>query len=102
MNEYIAVAAGVTDQKLGAGDAARNGDLLERLVCVVAAPATSNVSIKDGTSGASISVLPAAVAGMVGTYPIPLSILSNAGHWHITTGAGVTVIATGRFKNATG
>lgn len=100
MNEYIAVAASVTDQKLGDGDAARNGDLLERLVCVVAVPATSNVSVKDGAGGAAISILPTTVG--VGTYPIPFSILSKAGHWHITTGAGVTVIATGRFKNATG
>jgi hypothetical protein len=100
MNEYIEVAAGVTDQKLGSGDAARNGDLLERLVCVVATALTSNVSIKDGAGGASISILPAAVGAGVGTYPINLSILSAAGHWHITTGAGVTVIATGRFKNA--
>lgn len=100
MNEYIPVAASVTDLKLGDGDAARNGDLLERLVCVVATAATSNVSIKDGAGGASISILPAAVGAGVGTYPINLGILSKTGHWHITTGAGVTVVAIGRFKNA--
>lgn len=101
MYEYINVAASVTDQKLGGGDAARNGDFINRLVCVVATAATSTVSIKDGAGGASISILPANVGGGIGTYPIPLEILSNAGHWHITTGAGVTVVACGRFKNAT-
>jgi len=95
--EWVTVANSQTDRVLGAATTGV-GDYLERLICVVATAATSSVSIKDG-SGLGISVLPAAVGGGVGTYPIPVGLTSKNGRWKITTGAGVTVIAVGRFRN---
>jgi hypothetical protein len=95
--EYQTVAASQTDAALG-GSSINVGDFLERLICVVATAATSAVSIKDG-AGSSISILPNNVGGGVGTYPIPVGLQSRTGKWTVTTGAGVSVIAVGRFKN---
>jgi hypothetical protein len=93
---YETVAAGQTDQVLGATGAA--GDRLDSLTCVVATAATSGVSIKDG-AGSAISVLPDNVGGGVGTYTIhfPRGLVSASGAWKVTTGAGVSVIAAGQF-----
>lgn len=93
-DQYKPVAASATDFVLGAVGAA--GDYLDSLVIVVSAAATSQVQIRDG-AGAPITVFPASPGGGIGTYPIHLGIRSTAGAWKITTGAGVSVIATGRF-----
>lgn len=92
---YETVAAGQTDQVLGATGA--TGDFLGALVCVVATAATAAVSIKDG-SGSAISVLPNSPGGGVGTYTIEINAKSTGGAWKVTTGAGVSVVATGRFS----
>lgn len=92
---YETVAAAQTDQLLGTNGAA--GDFIEGLVCVVATPATSSVGISDSAAGPLISVLPDAVGSGVGTYIIPLGLTSKAGAWAVTTGAGVSVIAIGKF-----
>jgi hypothetical protein len=92
--EYETVAASQTDQVLGSAGAA--GDYLEKLVLVVATAATAAVSIKDG-AGSSIAVFPASPGGGVGAYVIPLDMISTAGAWSVTTGAGVSAIAVGRF-----
>jgi len=93
--EYETVAVSQTDQALGVAGGV--GDFLRSLICVVATSATSAVSIKDG-AGPAISVLPALVGGGVGTYVIELNLVSLSGAWSVTTGAGVTVIATGDFS----
>jgi hypothetical protein len=93
-DQYETVAVGQTDQVLGGTGAA--GDYLAMLTCVVSAAATSTVSIKDG-AGSAISVLPANVGAGIGTYTIPLGLTSLSGAWKVTTGAGVSVIASGRF-----
>lgn len=95
--EYQTVAAAQTDAPLG-GATSNVGDYLERLICVVSTAATSAVSIKDG-SGSSITVLPNNVGGGIGTYPINMNLTSRSGKLTVTTGAGVAVIAVGRFKN---
>jgi hypothetical protein len=93
-NMYETVAANQSAQSLGATGA--SGDILTLLVCVVATAASSTVQITDG-SGSAITVLPANVGGGVGTYVIPLNLVSTSGAWKVTTGAGVSVIATGEF-----
>jgi hypothetical protein len=93
-NDYETVAAGQSDQAMGATGAA--GDLLSLLICVVSTAATAAVSIKDG-GGSAIAVLPNSPGAGVGTYVIPLNLISRAGAWKITTGAGVAVVATGEF-----
>lgn len=92
--EFETVAASQTDQVMGAAGAI--GDVLASLICVVATAATAQVQIKDG-AGSAITVLPNSPGGGVGTYTILLNLRSLAGAWKITTGAGVSVIATGNF-----
>jgi len=91
---YETVAASQTAQALGAAGAA--GDYIERLICVVANAATSQVLLLDLTT--SITVLPNAVVGGIGTYVIEVGMVSVNGPWKITTAAGVSVIAVGRFS----
>jgi hypothetical protein len=92
--QYETVAAGQTDQVLGTNGGA--GDYLEGLLCVVATAATSTVQIQDG-AGSEITVLPANVGAGIGSYYLPIKAISTAGAWSVTTGAGVSVVATGRF-----
>ena len=92
--DYETVAASQTGQVLGASGAA--GDLLARLVLVVTTAATAAVSILDGAT--SIQVFPNSPGGGIGTYTIPLDLVSVNGAWSITTSAGVAVIAVGRFS----
>ena len=72
------------------------GDYISHLVCVVATAATAQVQVKDG-SGTAFTVLPNSPGGGIGTYVIPSLGASLLGAWQISTGAGVTVIARGRF-----
>lgn len=89
------VAVSQTDKVLGATGAA--GDYLEKLLVIVAASgATSVVSIKDGT-GSAIPITPAMPA--LGTYVIPINKKSETGAWKITTLAGATVLAFGKFTS---
>lgn len=92
---YETVAASQTDQVLGTLGAI--GDFISSLHVVVAVAATAQVSIKDG-AGSSIVVFPALPGGGIGAYDLPIGIKSVAGAWSVTTGAGVSVIATGTFS----
>lgn len=92
--EWETVAASQTDQVLGSTGAA--GDYLEKLIITVGTAATAAVSIKDGT-GSSIPVLPNSPGGGIGAYVVPLDMISFDAGWKVTTGAGSTVIAVGRF-----
>lgn len=91
--EYQSVAVSQTDKVLGPVGAV--GDYIEGLLCTVATAATSGVLIQDGNDTA-IPVLPDNVAA-VGSYFLPILATSRSGPWSVTTGAGVTVLATGRF-----
>jgi hypothetical protein len=93
--QYRTVAAGQTAQVLGV--AGKTGDYLESVVIVVATAATATVSIKDGGDTA-INVFPNNPGGGVGTYTVPLGLRSRTGAWQITTGAGSSVIAVGKFS----
>jgi hypothetical protein len=92
--EYETVAASQTDQVLGATGAL--GDYLEGVLCVVATAATAQVQIQDG-AGTAFTVFPNSPGAGVGTYYVPIGAYSTAGAWSITTGAGVSVLATGQF-----
>lgn len=72
-------------------------DYIENLVCVVTTAATAQVQLTDGT-GAAFTVFPNSPGQGVGTYVIRLAMKSNSGSWKVTTGAGVSVIATGAFS----
>lgn len=92
--DYETVAAGQSDQVLGNTGAL--GDFLHRLVIVVATAATAQVQIKDG-SGSAITVFPNSPGGGIGTYIVEFNMVSTSGAWKVTTGAGVSVVAIGRF-----
>ena len=94
-NEYETVAAGVTAQALGSVGVV--GDYLKHLVCVVSTAATAQVQIKDGADSA-ITVFPNSPGGGIGTYIVPLGLLSRTGAWQVTTAAGVAVVAVGLFS----
>lgn len=91
---YETVAASQNAQPLGAAGAV--GDFLEGLLIVVTIAASAQVQIKDGAD-AAITVFPNNPGGGVGTYPIPLGLISRTGAWQVTTGAGSTVVAIGTF-----
>ena len=90
---YETVAASQTAQVLG-GDGAV-GDYIDRLIIVVATAATGTVALLDLTT--SISIMPASPGGGIGVYTVELKMTSKKGAWSITTGAGASVIAVGRF-----
>lgn len=92
--QYETVAAGQTDQVLGATGGA--GDWLEQIIVTVATAASAQVQIQDG-NGTAYTVLPNSPGGGIGVYVIPIKAESVTGAWSITTGAGSTVFATGRF-----
>ena len=87
-----AVGASATNQVLGGTGAI--GDVINTMILTVATAATSTVSIKDG-AGSSIPILAANTP--IGVYSITLNVKSTAGAWSVTTGAGVSVLATGTF-----
>jgi hypothetical protein len=90
------VAASQTDQVLGATGAI--GDLLARLLIVPASTSPGAVSIKDG-AGSAITVFTGGAASVTTLTPfsIPLNLYSLAGSWKVTTGAAVSVLASGNF-----
>ncbi len=91
--DYEAVAASQTDQVMGPVGA--SGDILEVVVVSVATSATGTCSIKDG-SGSAIVLTVANTP--IGVYSIPIGARSTGGAWKVTTGAGATALAVGRFK----
>lgn len=92
---YKAVAASQTDAILGTAGTPK-GDYLHRVIVSVATAATGTCSIKDG--GGSSIVLTAANTP-IGVYPVEINAISSAGPWKVTTGAGATVLAIGRFSS---
>jgi hypothetical protein len=93
-SQYKAIAASTSGSQLGATGAV--GDYLEGISCVVATAATSQVQIQDG-AGALIVVLPNNVGPGIGTYYVALGIKATGAGWKVTTAAGVSAIATGKF-----
>lgn len=91
------VAASQTDQILG--PVGHTGDILQRLIITINTAATGTVSIKDG-DGSSIPIMPASPGGGVGVYVVEIGaicIRPTTPGWKVTTGAGCTVLAVGRF-----
>ena len=92
-SDYEVVAAGQTDQVLGGAGSV--GDFLGRLIVNVTTGATGTVSIKDG-AGSAIVVVPALAAA--GAFTIEVGARSTNGAWKVTTGAGASVVAVGKFS----
>lgn len=94
--EYGTVAASQTNQVLGTTGA--TGDLLASVLIVPATTSPGAVSIKDGSGGA-VTVFAGGANSVATLHPfaVPVNIRSGAGAWQITTGANVSVIASGNF-----
>jgi hypothetical protein len=90
-HEYETIAASQTAQVVGATGA--SGDYLHRLVVSVATSATGIVTLLDNAT--SIPITPANTP--VGVYTVDIEATSQNGAWKVTTGAGASVIAVGRF-----
>jgi hypothetical protein len=97
--EYETVAASQTDQVLGASGA--QGDYLSGLLVVPASTSPGNVLIQDG-NGSDITVFTGGASSVSNLVPffIPLGLTAVNGTsagWKVTTGASVSVIASGNF-----
>lgn len=92
--QYETVAASQTAQVLGAAGAA--GDYLHRLIVTVNTSATSTVTLTDGVT--AIAIVPANVASGIGVINVEVNAASLTSGWKVTTGAGVTVLAVGKFS----
>jgi len=93
--DFEAVAASQTDQIMGPVGAV--GNLLSTVIVTVATAATGTCSIKDG-NGSSIPLTAANTP--IGVYVININALcvnATTPGWKITTGAGATALAIGRF-----
>lgn len=92
---YETVAASQTAQVLG--DAGATGDYIQGLLVIPASTSPGNVLLLDNAT--SITVFPGGASSVSSLVPffIPLMMKSVSGPWKVTTGANVSVIATGTF-----
>lgn len=90
--QYETVAASQTAQVLG--NAGATGDRIERLVITSITAVSATVTLIDG----STSIVITAANTPIGVYVVDLSMYSMTGPWKVTTGAGASVIAIGKFS----
>lgn len=93
---YETVAAGQSDQALGATGAA--GDYLRGILVIPATTSPGTIQIKDG-SGSAITLFTGGATSVADLAPffIELGLVSLAGAWKVTTGANVSAIGIGTF-----
>lgn len=94
--EYETVAAGQTAQVIGATGA--TGDYIAGVLIVPAVVACGAVTLIDNATSITLFV-GGGTSALVDAKPVyvPLGIKSVSGAWKITTGANVSVIASGNF-----
>lgn len=92
--DYETIAASQTDQVLGTTGA--TGDFIGRLIISINTAATASVTILDNTT--SIPILTGAAALVPGVVVVDIGARSVSGPWKVTTGAGATVVAVGKFS----
>lgn len=96
--DYATVAASQTKAVLG--PVGGQGDILMSLMIIPATLAAGNVTLYDGSGSTGISVF--TTGTLSDLKPIVLKFCARAKTaanpgWFITTGANVSVIATGKF-----
>jgi hypothetical protein len=92
--DYETVAASQTAQVLGTAGSV--GDFISRLIISVTAGATATVTLLDNAT--SIPILVGGATVVPGVYSVEIGARSVSGAWKITTGAGATVLAVGKFS----
>ncbi len=98
--DYETVAAGQTDQILGASGAV--GDYLDHLVIVPATTSPGAVSIKDG-NGSAITIFTGGALSVATLVPFTAelgmtTVAATTPGWKVTTGSNVSVIGVGNFS----
>lgn len=93
--EYETVAASQTGQALGATGA--TGDWLESLLVIPATTSPGVVTVLD--NAISIPVFVGGASSILTLHPFTIMIRARSvsGAWKVTTGANVSVLATGNF-----
>lgn len=93
-SDYETVAASQTAQVLGTAGSV--GDFIGRLIISVNTVATATVTLLDNAT--SIPILTGAATLVPGVIVVEIGARSVSGAWKITTGAGATVLAVGKFS----
>jgi hypothetical protein len=91
-SDYETVAASQTAQVLGTAGSV--GDFIGRLIITVGTAATGTVALLDNATSIPIT----AANTPIGVYTVEIGARSVSGPWKITTGAGATVLAVGKFS----
>ena len=94
----IPVAASQTNYALQTS-AGAVGDYLAVLMIVPGNTSPGAVTFKDG-SGSSVTAFPGGASSVTTLHPVPFVVnaRSTSGAWSVTTGANVTVWASGEFS----
>lgn len=95
--ESIPVAASQTNSALQFGGAGAAGDYLAVLMIIPSTTSPGAVTYKDGSGGSSITAFAGGANSVNTLHPFPFVVNGRAatGPWYVTTGAGVTVVASG-------
>jgi hypothetical protein len=93
--EYETVAASQTGQALGATGA--TGDFISGLLVIPATTSPGLVTLLDNAISIPVFVGGATSVADLKPFFVPLGLHSVSGAWKVTTGANISVIATGNF-----
>lgn len=95
-SEYELVAASQTDQVLGSSGEV--GDILAGLLVIPQTTSPGAISIKDGSQSITVFAGGADSIQTLHPFTIPLGLRSALGGWSITTGANLSLVASGEFS----
>lgn len=93
--EYETVAASQTAQVLGPTGAI--GDVIAGILVIPATTTPGVVTLFDGATSIPLFVGGASSVSNLTPFYVPLGLKSVVGAWKVTTGANVSVIASGDF-----
>ncbi len=95
VDQYATVAASTGPQTLGATGA--KGDFLLNLLIVPTSVSPGAVTITDGSTVITVFAGGTNALANLAPFSIPIGASSVSGAWKVTTLAGLSVIAFGRF-----
>ncbi len=94
-NQYETVAAGQTAQVLGGSGAV--GNYIHGLLVIPATSSPGTVILLDGVTSIILFLGGASSVSTLIPFFIPCGWFSQTGVWSVTTGANVSVVASGMF-----
>jgi hypothetical protein len=96
VTSYETVAASQAGQVIGTSGGV--GDEIEGVLVVPTTTSPGAITLIDGSTSVVIFAGGASSLSNLVPFGIPLGLRSVSGAWSITTGAGLSVVATGRFS----